>query len=174
VRALTGIVVNGVRLRSSFLVLLPDLDGLVALCGDHAHARPIKLNIVNACFTGKGTWLERRLERLEVVAAIPVVEVEHSVIGSTHQYIIIVDSKAVDYVVLMADRSQLVTFRAFPNPNFVRIDRTERIISGMESQSTHSLLVLSEDLNRLTHTDVPEADHLVVRTGDDLGLVRLR
>ena len=82
-RALTGIVVNGVGLRSSFLVLLPDLDGLVALCGDHAHAGAIKFNIVDASFTGQGTWLKGRLERLEVVAAIPIVEVEHAIIGST-------------------------------------------------------------------------------------------
>ena len=73
----------------------------------------------------------------------------------------------------MANRSKLVTFRALPNPNFVRIDRAEGVVSGMESQSADTFLMLSEDLNRLTHTDVPEADHLIVRTGDDLRLVRL-
>ena len=70
-------------LRGRRLVLLPDLDGLVALCGDHAEATSVEFDIEDARLTGEGPCLHRGLDVLEHVPATPVVELEGAVVSST-------------------------------------------------------------------------------------------
>ena len=70
------------------LVLLPDLDGLVALCGDHAEATTVEFDIEDASLTGEGPCLHCGLDVLEHVPATPVVELEGPVVSSTDQNVI--------------------------------------------------------------------------------------
>ena len=77
-------------LRGRRLVLLPDLDGLVALGGDHAEAAAVEFDVEDARLTGEGPGLHRCLNVLEHVPAAPVVELEGTVVSSADQNVICV------------------------------------------------------------------------------------
>ncbi len=70
-------------LRGRRLVLLPDLDRLVALCGDHAETTTVEFDIEDTSLTGEGPCLHCGLNILEHVPATPVVELEGAVVSST-------------------------------------------------------------------------------------------
>ena len=77
-------------LRGRRLVLLPDLDGLVALRGDHAEAAAVEFDVEDARLAGEGPGLHRGLNVLEHVPAAPVVELEGPVVTSADQNVICV------------------------------------------------------------------------------------
>lgn len=64
------------RLRRGSLVFLPDLDGLVAFCGDHPERGSVEEDVVDGGFTREGAGLQWRLNLLKVISALPVEEVE--------------------------------------------------------------------------------------------------
>lgn len=70
--------------RGRRFVLLPDLDGLVALCGDHAEAAAVEFDVEDARLAGEGPGLHRGLYVLEHVPATPVVELEGPVVSSAN------------------------------------------------------------------------------------------
>jgi hypothetical protein len=43
----------------------------------------------------------------------------------------------------------------------------------MEGHATYTLLVLSKHLSRFAHANIPEADHFIVRTRNNLGFIGL-
>lgn len=79
--------------RCRCLVLLPDFDRLVTLGSDHTSGGSVEEDVENGSLAGKGSRLERRLDLLEVVARIPVKEVEGTVVSSTHHHVVAVNSK---------------------------------------------------------------------------------
>jgi hypothetical protein len=76
------VVVEGMGLRRSLFVFLPDLDCFVALGCDHAERRLVEFDVEDGCLGSEGTWLQRRFDLLEVVAGCPVVEVERAVVSA--------------------------------------------------------------------------------------------
>ena len=75
---------NRVGLRGRRLVLLPDFDRLVALCGDHAEATAVEFDIEDARLTGEGPCLHCGLNVLEHVPTAPIMELEGAVVASTN------------------------------------------------------------------------------------------
>ena len=73
------------------LVLLPDLDRLIAFGRDHAEGAAIKLDIEDACLAREGPRLHCGLDLLEVVAACPVEEAQGAVVGSAHEHVVSVE-----------------------------------------------------------------------------------
>ena len=64
----------------SCLILLIDLDGLVCLCGDQSAATLVKGSHEDAGLTVQGARLDHGVDLLEVVASLPVPEVQAPIV----------------------------------------------------------------------------------------------
>ena len=63
------------------LVLLPDLDSLIAFCCDHTEPAAIEFDIENTGLAREGSRLHSGFHGLEVVPAPPVKEGERTIIS---------------------------------------------------------------------------------------------
>lgn len=88
-------------LWSCFFVFFPDLDGLVALCCNHSQRALVELDVEDGSLTGEGARLHGRLDLLEAVAALPVVELQDAVVTSADQDVVVVESQGVDDVTII-------------------------------------------------------------------------
>ena len=75
------------------LVLLPYLDRLVALRSDHPQRAPIKFDVENGRLTRQRPRLDRRLQPLEAVAALPIIEMQRAVVCAAYQHIVLVEGQ---------------------------------------------------------------------------------
>ena len=69
------------RLRRRFLILLVDLDGLVALGGEESGVRLVECAREDGVLRLQGPRLNAALDRLELVPGAPVPEVQLPVVG---------------------------------------------------------------------------------------------
>ena len=67
----------------------------------------------------------------------------------------------------------MVTLWLLPNTNFVRACRSKSGLIWIIYQGANTLFVVCQSLKARAHPDVPHSDHLVVRAGYPLGLIRL-
>ena len=71
---------NWMGLRGSCLVFFPDLYGLVTLGSDHPQGRPVEQDIENGRLALQRARLQRAFNLLEVVARLPVEEVQPTIV----------------------------------------------------------------------------------------------
>lgn len=80
------------RLWRRCFVFLPNLDRLVTLGRDHAQARLVKQDVKDGRLARQRAWLQGRLELLEVVARLPVEEVQRAVVRAADEHVVTIDS----------------------------------------------------------------------------------
>lgn len=126
-----------------FLIFFPQLNRFIAFSSNHSEWRFIKHDLIYACLTRKWAWLYSSLDLLKVIATCPIKKVQRTIISSTNQNIISVQSNRVNHSVMVINSSKLVSIRKLPNPNLVRPTRSKCILIMMDCNTPDSLFMMS-------------------------------
>jgi len=155
------------------LIFFPYFYWLVAFGSDHSQGAPVELDVEDGCFAWERARLDRWLQLLEALAALPVIKLERTVVTAAYQDIVFINCEWVYHNIVIRNRSKLVTFWLFPYADFVWASRCKGVLLVVVSQRPHAFLVLGQGLQGRASANIPHTNHLIVGCCDDLGLVWL-
>ena len=159
--------------RRRCLVFFPYLNSLVTFSCDHPQRWLIKFYVENCSFRSQRAWLHWGPNLLEVMAASPVKEKQSSVISSTNHHIVLVDRDWVDDSSMIMNFAKLMALRQLPYSNFISTCACKWIFIVMERHRSHTFFVVCQCLKCFTLSNIPQPNHSVCWTWNDLGLISL-
>ncbi|GIX61556.1 non-specific serine/threonine protein kinase [Babesia caballi] len=166
-----------VALRRRLRVLDPNLHRLVALRRDQPALTHVERAPEDAVLALERALLHRALQRLELVPAVPVPEVQLAVVRPRHQHrrlAVVLYGGAVQNRVVAAQVPVEDALGALPDLHVVRPRAAEGVLRRVDRQRAHALLVVGQRRQRPAGGQVPQPHRLVLRAGDHLRLRPLR
>lgn len=149
------------RLGRRFVILLPDLDGLIRLSADQPEPRLIERARKDATLRIQRPWLGSGIQALVSMARLPIPERNRTVIAAGEEHIVFIHAKGVDDGILTFEILHEGAFGTFPLLDGVCAAAGERPLDGMLCQGSHAFLVMREHAHCLAGGQIPEANSSV-------------
>ena len=104
------------------------------------------------------------MNRLEVVPRLPVPKLELPIVTPTHKNIIGVHSYGIYNRVMAGDIPQELVFRALPDFYVVGGATSKGVLPRMKTHRSYRFLVICEDVEVFSGTDIPGSHCCVLRS----------
>ena len=157
-----------------FVVLLPNLNGLVGFPGNQSGSGPIKTCRHDPIFGIQRPRLHNRLRGLKLVPRLVIPKLHRPIVTTTDQHTVVVDRQGIhNFGIVMA-----VIFQKFPIPALPLFDtiggtRDKGIFKGRGDHGPDRFLMMRQRGLAFSGNQIPQFNGRIVTSGNDLGVGRL-